>query len=68
MDTWSKLTEFFATGMVVLPTTLGVGMDSLEIFVAALGAMQILLVCVGLGGAPLPEHDKGKARDKKSGH
>ena len=67
MDTWSKLTEFFATGMVVLPTTLGVGMDSLEIFVAALGAMQILLVCVGLGGAPLPEHDKANSRNKKSG-
>lgn len=67
MDTWSKVTEFFATGMVVLPTTLGVGMDSLEIFVAALGAMQILLVCVGLGGAPATVPDKDKAGSKKNG-
>lgn len=43
MDTWSKVTEFLATGMFVLPTTLGIGLDSLEIFATALGLTQILL-------------------------
>jgi hypothetical protein len=65
MDTWSKVTEFFASGLFVLPTTLGIGMDSLEVFAATLGLMQILLVCVSLGGAPTitpPDDKNGKGR------
>jgi hypothetical protein len=62
MASWNDVTEFLATGMVVLPTTLGIGMDSLEVFAVTMGAMLILLICVGLGGTPsiyLPD-DKDK--------
>lgn len=62
MASWNDVTEFLATGMVVLPVTLGVGLDSMEVFATAMGIMLILLVCIGLGGTPtiyLPD-DKDK--------
>lgn len=49
MDTWTKWTEFFACGLFVLPAILGIGLDSLEVFAATLGLMQILLIAVALG-------------------
>lgn len=59
MDTWSKITEFFACGLLVLPATLGIGLDSLEIFVAVLGLMQILFIGVSLGAPAVePPADK----------
>jgi hypothetical protein len=50
MDTWTNLTEFFACGLLVLPATLGVGLDSFEVFALTLGLMQLLLIAVSIGG------------------
>ena len=63
MDTWSDITEFFAAGLFTLPTVLGIGLDSFEVFVAALGLMQILFVCIALGAPTVhPENERQDGR------
>jgi hypothetical protein len=49
MDNWSKVTEFFACGVLVLPATLGTGLDSFEVFATTLALMMLLLIGVTLG-------------------
>ena len=49
MDTWSKWTELFACGLLVLPATLGVGFDSFEVFATCLGLMLLILIAVTIG-------------------
>ena len=49
MDTWSKWTEFFACGLLVLPGTLGIGFDSFEVFATCMGLMLLLLIAVTIG-------------------
>ncbi|MBL8446976.1 MAG: hypothetical protein JNJ44_06140 [Zoogloeaceae bacterium] len=61
MDTWTKWTEFFAAGLLVLPLTLGLGLDSFDAFALALGPMLVLLIVFTIG-APVsrpPEDDNG---------
>ncbi|WP_234086109.1 hypothetical protein [Azonexus sp. R2A61] len=54
MDRWTKLTEFFACGLAVLPATLGIGLDSFEIFATSLGLMLLLLIGVTIGAPAVP--------------
>lgn len=54
MDKWSKWTEFFACGLLVLPITLGVGMHSFEVFAVSLAPMLLLLIGVTLGAPAVP--------------
>lgn len=63
MDTWTKLTEFFACGLLVLPAMLGYGLDSFEVFAVTLGLLQIVMITVTLGAPTLtlPE-------SKRDGH
>ncbi len=49
MDTWSKWTEFFACGLLVLPGTLGIGLDSFEVFAISLSLMLLLLIGFTMG-------------------
>lgn len=61
MDTWTKWTEFLACGLLVLPLTLGLGLDSFEIFALALAPMLLALIFITILGAPTiegPEDDK----------
>ena len=51
MDIWTKLTEFFACGLLVLPATLGFGLHSFDVFAATLGLMQVAMIIV-MTGAP----------------
>ena len=63
MDTWTKWTEFLACGLFVLPTMLGIGMDSFEVFGVSLGLMQILLIGVTVGAptvSPAAEKETSK--------
>ncbi|WP_153144820.1 hypothetical protein [Dechloromonas sp. H13] len=65
MDIWTKLTEFLACGLFVLPAMLGFGLDSFEVFAVTLGLMQILLIGVTVGAPTvMPTHhdDAGKHR------
>ena len=62
MDTWSKVTEFFACGLAVLPATLGIGFGSFEVFAVVLGLMQLLLIGVTLGA---PTADRPAKADEK---
>jgi len=57
MDRWSKITEFFACGLLVLPTTLGIGLDSFEVFGITLGIMQLLLIGATCGAPTVPMHE-----------
>ncbi|KXB32236.1 hypothetical protein AT959_04045 [Dechloromonas denitrificans] len=54
MDIWTKLTEFLACGLLVLPATLGFGLDSFEVFAISLGLMQLLLIGVTVGAPTAP--------------
>ncbi|WP_153131356.1 hypothetical protein [Dechloromonas hortensis] len=54
MDIWTKLTEFLACGLLVLPATLGFGLDSFEVFAITLGLMQLLLIGVTVGAPSAP--------------
>jgi len=54
MDRWTKLTEFFACGLAVLPATLGIGLDSFEVFATSLGLMLLLLIGVTIGAPAVP--------------
>jgi len=60
MDTWTKWTEFLACGLLVLPLTLGLGMDSFEVFAFALGPMLVALIAVTVGAPAVrpPPDDK----------
>ncbi len=59
MDTWTKWTEFFACGLLVLPLTLGLGLDSFDAFALALGPMLILLIGFTIGAPAVhPPEDK----------
>lgn len=58
MDTWTKLTEFLACGLLVLPAMLGIGTDSFEVFGVTLGAMQILMIGVTIGAPSVPTPSK----------
>lgn len=65
MDTWTKLTEFLACGLFVLPAMLGFGLDSFEVFAVTLGLMQILLIGVTVGAptvVPPPQDDAERHR------
>lgn len=68
MDRWSKLTEFFACGLGVLPATLGIGLDSFEVFATSLALMLLLLIGVTLGAPTVPapterQEDGARHRD-----
>lgn len=65
MDTWTNLTEFLACGLLVLPATLGVGLDSFEVFAVTLGLMQLLLIAI-TAGAPtvMPASDDKKPAER----
>lgn len=65
MDIWTNLTEFLACGLLVLPATLGFGLNSFEVFAVTLGLMQLLLIgiTVGAPSAP-PSAAKDEASDK----
>ena len=65
MDRWTKITEFFACGLFVLPAVLGLGLDSFEAFGVSLGIMQLLLIGVTIGApaVPLPK-DKDDDKDR----
>ena len=67
MDKWSKLTEFFACGLLVLPAMLGFCNDSFEVFAVTLALMQLLLIAVTLGAPSAPAPDEGNDR-RPSGH
>lgn len=60
MDTWTKWTEFLACGLLVLPLTLGLGMDSFEAFALALGPMLLALIAFTVGAPSVqpPPDDK----------
>jgi hypothetical protein len=60
MDTWTKWTEFLACGLLVLPLTLGLGMDSFEVFALALGPMLLALIAFTVGAPAVqpPPDDK----------
>lgn len=61
MDAWTKWTEFLACGLLVLPLTLGLGMDSFEVFALALAPMLLALILITVIGAPsieAPEDDE----------
>lgn len=60
MDTWTKWTEFLACGLLVLPLTLGLGMDSFDAFALALGPMLIALIAFTVGAPAVqpPPDDK----------
>ena len=62
METWSKWTEFFACGLLVLPLTLGFGMDSFDIFAFTLAPMLLILIGFTLGAptVPPPENESGE--------
>ncbi|RIX46889.1 MAG: hypothetical protein D3M94_09295 [Rhodocyclales bacterium GT-UBC] len=64
MDTWTKLTEFLACGLLVLPVTLGVGFDSFEVFAVTLGVMQLLLIAVSIGSPTVIVPSKDAPGDK----
>jgi len=65
MDRWSKITEFFACGLLVLPTTLGIGLDSFEVFGITLGIMQLLLIGTTCGAPTVPMHESGAEEHKR---
>ena len=61
MDKWTRWTEFFACGLLVLPAMLGIGLDSFEAFAITLGLMQLVLIAVTLGSptvAPAAEEQR----------
>lgn len=65
MDIWTRLTEFFACGLLVLPATLGIGLDSFEVFAVTQGLMVLLLIMVSLGApavAPPGPNDESSDR------
>ncbi|WP_412480851.1 hypothetical protein [Azonexus sp. IMCC34839] len=65
MDTWSKWTEFFACGLLVLPGTLGVGLDSFEVFAVSLSLMLLMLIGFTAGApAVLKPSDEDEATKK----
>lgn len=59
MDRSTKLTEFFACGLAVLPATLGIGLDSFEVFSVALCLMLLLLIGSTMA-APTVMPEEGK--------
>lgn len=67
MDTWTKWTEFLACGLLVLPLTLGLGMDSFEAFALALGPMLLALIAFTVGAPAVrpPPDDKPPQRPHK---
>jgi len=58
MDRWTKTTEFFACGLLVLPAILGIGLDSFEVFAITLAFMQLLLIGVTIGAPVVSASDK----------
>lgn len=64
MDHWSKLTEFFACGLAVLPATLGIGFDSFEVFATTLALMVLLLIGLTMSAPTVrPPTDTPRDRD-----
>ncbi|NMG65604.1 hypothetical protein GPA19_11660 [Azoarcus indigens] len=54
MDRWSKITEFLACGVLVLPLVIGFGMRSFEAFALTLAPMLLMLITVTLGAPTVP--------------
>ncbi len=65
MDTWSKWTEFFACGLLVLPGTLGIGLDSFEVFAVSLSLMLLLLIAFTLGAPAVIKPAKADESSKE---
>lgn len=66
MDIWTKLTEFFACGLLVLPASLGLGLHSFDVFAATLALMQVAMIVVMTGAPtvdPVPD-EPSKSRRK----
>ena len=68
MDRWTKLTEFFACGLAVLPATLGIGLDSFEVFGVTLALMQIVLIGVTIGAPSVPAPKSSERRRDVDSH
>ncbi len=66
MDTWTKLTEFFACGLAVLPATLGYGFDSFEVFAVTLAIMLLLLIGFTIGAPAVQPAPAKNDSDKKA--
>lgn len=65
MDTWTKITEFFACGLAVLPATLGYGFDSFEVFAVTLAVMLLLLIGTTIGAPAVHPTPAKNEADKK---
>lgn len=66
MIQWSKVTDFLAHGLLVLPLVLGFGMHSFDVFALTLAPMLLLLIGVTLGAPAVPapaEEDEPKRED-----
>jgi hypothetical protein len=68
MDIWTKLTEFFACGLLVLPSCLGLGLHSFDVFAATLALMQVAMIVVMTGApsvAPAPDEAPKKSGQRR---
>lgn len=66
MNRWSKVTDFLAHGLLVLPLVLGFGLHSFDAFALTLAPMLLLLIGVTLGAPAVPapaEKEDGKHDD-----
>ncbi|NTV10354.1 MAG: hypothetical protein HGA47_06210 [Zoogloea sp.] len=58
MDTWAERTEFLACGLLVLPATLGIGLDSFVVLSVTMALMLLSLIAVTLGAPTVPAPDE----------
>ncbi|QDF96290.1 hypothetical protein CJ010_06940 [Azoarcus sp. DD4] len=65
MIQWSKVTDFLAHGLLVLPLVLGFGLRSFDVFALTLAPMLLLLIGVTLGApaVPAPAEDDERKRE-----
>lgn len=65
MIQWSKVTDFLAHGLLVLPLVLGFGLHSFDAFALTLAPMLLLLIGVTLGApaTPAPAEDDKPPQD-----
>lgn len=60
MDRWSKITEFLACGLLVLPIFLGLATGSFDVFALTLAPLLLALIGVTLGAPAVPAPSERK--------
>lgn len=58
MNSWAEKPEFLACGLLVLPATLGIGLDNFEVFAISLALMLLALIGVTLGAPAVPAKEE----------